>query len=149
ITQQGFFASEFLKTVARAMVQISLYKSSHPAVMEAVNQARTLLSSAHSEKPFTLAIDQDKALADGEILCTVDRLPPVIRNTFTKFRIHSVTFNPETTAEEIGLFCELSALKQGQAAEILAQKGVSGIRIDETRYTKVGADTAPENAGTG
>lgn len=133
---------ELIKSLARSLGQMGLYKSSHPAVQQSLSQAHallgTLLSAGASE--ITISLDNDKVLANGRILFGADNLPGSLRNIFTRLRLHSVTFSQGATLQELTSFCELSSLKTEagvKPGDFLRQRGVEKIRTNEALYAKV------------
>ncbi len=156
-TQQRDFNTlclEFLKVLARAIVQIGLYKSNHPSVGETLAQAGAMLKQIlpdASAGGLNLAVEDEKVLANSIIIASGDKLPGSIRNLFERFHIHSIGFSRETTPSEIGIFCGLAFIKFAPGAEVkpgqwLKSNGVENIRVDEAVYAKV--DKNKPNSGS-
>lgn len=134
---------ELLKSLARSLGQMGLYKPGHPAVQESLAQVYVMLNKLLSTAPeISIALDNDKVLANGRLLFSADRLPGSLRNIFTRLRLHSITFLPGVTQGELTSFCELAALKSEpghavKAGDFLKEKGVEKIRTNEDIYAKV------------
>ncbi|MFH1619167.1 MAG: ATP-binding protein, partial [bacterium] len=134
---------ELIKMLARTMGQMGLYKPSHPAVRESIAHAHSVLEQLLSADPggeFTLAVDNDKVIANSRVLFPAANLPGSIRNFFTRLRLHSVTFKAGVTVEELVAFCGLSGFKpEGgtKLSDALSRDGVQHISINEAIYAKV------------
>lgn len=145
-------ALEVLKALGKTLSQINLYNSSHPAVKTLLAETAARLGSMLAEArggELAYSIDGGNVVANGKLIGTVSQLPTSVGNTFARFKLHSVTLKLGVTAEELAAFCELAGLrpeqaKGVQAAEFIAQKGVTHISLNEAVYTKVEkADDAP------
>lgn len=151
-------ALEVLKALGKTLSQINLYSVSHPAVRSLLAETAARLGSMLAEAAggeLAYSIDGGNVVANGRLIGTVAQLPTSLPNTFTRFKLHSVTLKLGVTAEELAAFCELAGLrpeaaKGVQAADFIAQKGVSHITLNEAVYTKVEkAEEGPAPAEVG
>ncbi|MFA6031100.1 MAG: ATP-binding protein [Elusimicrobiota bacterium] len=150
---------EVLKTIGKTLSQMNLYNPAHPAVRAMLAEAVRVLSTILAEIPegtLAYSLDADKVIANGRIVGPVRDLPSSIGNTFTRFKLNSVTFAAGVTEEELSAFCQLAALRPEAAktvvpAKFLSEKGVSRILLNEALYAKVDRlpDGSPAPAETG
>ncbi|MDQ7772079.1 MAG: ATP-binding protein [Elusimicrobiales bacterium] len=129
---------DFLKGLTRSLVQVNLYKSDHPQVMEALDQTLAALAPLASSGEINLTLDNGKLLADGAEFLPADKVPNSIKNVFARFQAQTVTFRASVTREELLAFCGSQAVKT-DPYEYLKEKGVSGIAPAKSVYAKVEA----------
>lgn len=129
---------DFLKGLTRSLVQVNLYKSDHPQVVEAMDQTLSALASVAAAGEINLTLDGGKLLADGAEFLPADKVPNSIKNVFARFQAQTVTFKSSVTREELLAFCGAQALRT-DPYEHLKEKGVSGIIPAKSVYAKVEA----------
>jgi len=141
----------FLKVFTRALVQINLYKPDHPQVKLALEEGQSLLaqiSAALDGADFSITLDQDKLLINGEALLTADKLPNSLRNLYSKFRIQTITFTKGADAADLLALCQVQAFK-GEAKAFIKDRGIERVKLDEAVYARVTPGTHPGQGGTG
>jgi len=149
---------EVLKTLGKTLSQMNLYSPGHPAVRamlaEAIRVLATLLDAVPKGE-LAYSIDNDKVIANGRIVGAAGDLPSSIHNTFSRFKLSSITFLRGVSEDELSVFCQLAALRPDAAKGIdpagyLSERGVAGIRLNEALYAKVGELPGEgEGGGTG
>ncbi len=139
----------FLKIFTRALVQINLYKPDHPQVKQALDEGQALLAQIADSLgggDFSVTIDADKLLINGQPLLTADKLPNSLKNLYSKFRLQTITFSAGADGSDLLALCQVQAQK-GDAKAFLAEKGVTRVKLNEAVYAKVEAG-APQGAVT-
>ncbi|MBI4676388.1 MAG: PAS domain-containing protein [Elusimicrobia bacterium] len=139
---------EAIQGLGKALGQLSLYKLGHPAVAAMLqacgDQLKGLLSqTAQGELAFS--VDNDKLIANGRIICTLDALPTSIPNTFARFKLSSLTFKSGLSSDDLKAFCELTSSRPDSEAgrdpkKHLEGRGVVNIILNEAVYAKVGEE---------
>ena len=144
---------EALKTLGKALGQMTLYRVGHPAVIETIRTAREHLDAAlASGGELTASLDQQKLLVNGRVVGAASQLPNTILNLYDRFKLTSLTFRAGLTHEELAGFCELAALRPDAAAAVdpkafLSGKGVTHLSLNEALYLKAGRRVVGEGAG--
>lgn len=154
--QAGAFSRqclEALKSLAKALGQMALYKIGHPSVAATLGLAEQQLGEAigQAQGEVVFSIDQDKWLANGRIIGVLGQTPTVIQAFFIRYKVGSLSFKAGLTSAELAAFCELAGLRgdSPQAADpkgFLAERGVSHVGFSEAVYAKVGASAASPEA---
>ncbi|MBI5883629.1 MAG: PAS domain-containing protein [Elusimicrobia bacterium] len=139
---------EAIQGLGKALGQLSLYKLGHPAVAAMLGtcgeQLKALLSeTAQGELAFS--VDNDKLIANGRIIATMDALPNSIPSTFSRFKLSSLTFKSGLSADDLKAFCELASSRPDSEAgrdpkKYLEGRGVLNVILNEAVYAKVGEE---------
>lgn len=139
-------ALEALKSLGKALGQMTLYKIGHPAVAATLELAREQLGQALAQTPGELVFttDHDKLIANGRIVGSVKDLPSAISSIFSRFKLSSLTFKTGVDGNDLAAFCEIAVVRPGAAAagkpaEVLGSKGVTRILLNEAVYAKMDA----------
>ncbi len=148
---------EALKTIGKALGQMTLYKVGHPAVAATIQTARENLDAALALSPkgeLVVSLDHQKLLANGRVIGVASQVPNSIVNLYNRFKLTSLTFRAGLTHEELAGFCELAALRADAAAgtdpkAFLAEKGVAHLSLNEAVYMKAGQRGAGGAGGAG
>lgn len=85
---------DFLKGLTRSLVQVNLYKSDHPQVMEALDQTLAALAPLASSGEINLTLDNGKLLADGAEFLPADKVPNSIKNVFARSQARTERAEP-------------------------------------------------------
>ncbi|MDE2237060.1 MAG: PAS domain S-box protein, partial [Elusimicrobia bacterium] len=136
---------EALKTLGKALGQMSLYQIGHPAVAVILAEARGQLSQALaqvSSGELLYSFDGEKLVANGRIIGTAALLPSTIPALFTRFKLASLTFKAGLGEAELAAFCRLAAAKpESEAAKdpaaYLKANGVEHVVFSEAVYAKM------------
>lgn len=136
---------EALKSLGKALSQLSLYKVGHPTVALMLQQALGQLSDALSQAQggkLLFMIDQEKVIVSGRILGPASAIPNAISALFKKLKLSSLTFKQGITNEELVSFLELAATREvpADANKALADKGVTRIVFNEAVYAIMSAE---------
>ncbi|MBI4051555.1 MAG: PAS domain S-box protein [Elusimicrobia bacterium] len=135
-----------LKSFGKTLGLISLYHMKHPTVIQSLQETHKLIEKAleglEEKKELIFALDQDKFLANGLVVCTVGQIPGAVRTLFDRFHLHSLSMGEGLRPSELVSFYELAILKPEVAKQIdlqkfLSEKSVLHIRVNEAVYAKV------------
>jgi len=148
--------SSFLLTTGRTLSQMALYSPEHPTVKGAIEEShRLLMLILAGENELVLSINEGKLLLNGKTATGVaDFVIRPFLQLLIKFNLHSLTFLPGITYEEMLPFFRLATRTEIRKtdvnlAESLEGQGVHHIRVNQARYAKVGEDDVIGGAGRG
>ncbi|MBI5208344.1 MAG: PAS domain S-box protein [Elusimicrobia bacterium] len=139
---------EAIQILGKTLGQLSLYKLGHPAVAAMLQSCDGQLKSVLAETAqgeLAFSVDNEKLIANGRIIGSMDQLPSAIPSVFGRFKLSSLTFKPALTLDELKVFCELASSRADSPAaadprKFLADRGVAGIILNEAVYAKVGEE---------
>jgi len=141
-------ALEALKSLGKALGQMTLYKIGHPAVAATLELAREQLTQAlaRTSGELVFTTDHDKLIANGRIVGMVRDLPSGISSVFSRFKLSSLTFKAGVDGSDLAAFCEIAAVRPGAAAggapaDALSERGVTRIVLNEAVYAKMDGST--------
>ncbi|MBI4056101.1 MAG: PAS domain S-box protein [Elusimicrobia bacterium] len=134
-----------LKSLGKTMGLITLYQVNHPTVVRSLEETYQLIEDSLDEveaDELVFAIEGDKFLANGKVVCALSQIPGAIRTLFNRYRLHSLTFAKGLSVAELSSFYGLVTLKPEVAKQInvkdfLRENSISHIRTNEAIYAKV------------
>ena len=99
-------ALEALKSLGKALGQMTLYKIGHPAVAATLELAREQLTQAlaRTSGELVFTTDHDKLIANGRIVGMVRDLPSGISSVFSRFKLSSLTFKAGVDGSDLAAF---------------------------------------------
>ncbi|WP_028584690.1 cyclic nucleotide-binding domain-containing protein [Desulfogranum mediterraneum] len=140
---------EFPLRIYTALRTMRLYPPTNPQVIRTVDsayQACKRLLDAQPEEDLSLALSGDTLLIAGQQLDEKDQNRPQIKGLITfllRLNIHSLTFKQSFSGHQCSLLIEVLAQLFAQQeisvklAELLAEKDIQSVHIDEKRYVAV------------
>ncbi len=137
-----------IQTLGKALGSLSLYKLGHPTVVAMIDIAHKQLTDAISQSPegaLALVVDQDKLIANGRIVGSLEQVPTSIGQTFERFKLASLTFRAGLETKELMAFLELASSRpdSADAAEpkaFMDARGVANLSLNEAVYVRGGEE---------
>jgi PAS domain S-box-containing protein len=135
---------DVLQAVGKTLSQMNLYSAKHPAVQALLGDTTALIThilSKTEKGDLAYTIDQQNLIANGVIVGAVSQVPNALIQIFTRFHLDSIVFKTGLGGSELAHLCDLAALRQDDAKNIVASdflkgKGVEHILVNESVYTK-------------
>jgi len=136
---------KFIKSLAKTLGQLALYKIGHPAVTHSLQELGTSIQNALAESQrgeILFSMDGDAVIANGRRIANANSLPTAFTSIFKRFKLNLLTFKAGISQEELASFCELCMGRPGDALEInsqvyLSKRGVVHILLNEAIYGKL------------
>ena len=137
----------FLITTGRTLAQLQLYTAEHPAVKEALREARRQLDEAlASSSEIVLGLHENRLVVNGQpVSGSAEAASRPFLLLFAHLGIHSLTFLSGAGEQDLAAFFSLAfeaAPKKTKPdpAAYLAARGVSRIQVNLAKYAKIGED---------
>ncbi len=140
---------EALSALGKTVLQLGLYGTEHPSVLETLAAAETLIATALAAAPqhaLVYAKDQDKWIVNGRIIGLIKQVGGPVSTLIDRYKLSSVTLRAGLTTKELIAICELAAAGHDQKIQpqaFLAERGVANILFNEAVYAEVGPDGKP------
>jgi PAS domain S-box-containing protein len=142
---------EALKALSKAMTQLSLYEATHPLVAEKLDEGARLIGEAVGARDSLIfAKDQERWLANGRVIGTVNQTGGPVLTLITRFKLSSISFTRGLTAPEMAALCELAASRPESvpdAGRFLVDRGVKHIIFNKAIYAAVDENYRPGSGG--
>lgn len=147
---------EALASLGKTVVQLGLYGSEHPSVLETLKGAEALIGEALAAAPrgeLVFAKDQDKWIVNGRIIGLVKQVGGPVSTLIDRHKLSSLTIKAGLASRDLIAICELAALGHDSGVDaqaFLAERSITNILFNEAVYAEVGPDGKPTGgAGTG